>query len=81
MFAAPYSVDEVQFAYCNRTFLRWRTHRNRPILALAELDQCTLNKIAAQYGLQILESASSQNELMAQVSMKPVESISASQVS
>ncbi len=76
MFAAPYSLDEVQFAYCNRIFLRWRTHRNRPILALAALDQCTLSEIAAQYSLEILESASSQNELMAQVSMKPDESIS-----
>jgi REP-associated tyrosine transposase len=76
MFAAPYSVDEVQFAYCNRIFLRWRTHRNRPILALAALDQCTLSEIAAQYGLEILQSESSQNELMAQVSMKPNESIS-----
>ena len=76
MFAEPYSLDEVQFAYCNRIFLRWRTHRNRPILALAALDQSTLSEIAAQYGLEILKSASSQNELMAQVSMKPGESIS-----
>jgi REP element-mobilizing transposase RayT len=76
MFAAPYSLDEVQFAYCNRIFLRWRTHRNRPILALAALDQPTLSEIAAQFGLQILKSASTQNELMAQVSMKPDESIS-----
>lgn len=77
MFAPPYSLDEVQFAYCNRIFLRWRTHRNRPSLVLAALDQLTLSEIAAQYGLEILESASSQNELMAQVSMKPHESISA----
>lgn len=76
MFAAPYSLDEVQFAYCNRIFLRWRMHRNRPSLALAALDQCTLSEIAAQYGLEILKSASSQNELMSQVSMKPDESIS-----
>src|SRR6185369_8385896 len=77
MFVAPYSLDEVKFAYCNRIFLRWRTHRNRPFPVLAELDQCTLSEIAARYGLEIVESASSQNELMAQVSMKPDESISA----
>ncbi len=77
MFVAPYSLDEVQFAYCNRIFLRWRTHRNRPVMELAALDQSTLSEIAAQYGLEILKSASSQNELMAQVSMKPDEPISA----
>ena len=76
MFAAPYSLDEVQFAYCNRVFLRWRTHRNRPLLALSALDQDRLSEIAAQYGLEILTSASGQNELIAQVSMKPDESIS-----
>jgi len=77
MFIQPYLRDELNFAYCYRVYLRWRTHRARPLAPLAELDQAVLGKIADKYGIRVLECASNATDLLALVSLKPEETISA----
>lgn len=76
MFAQPYLKDELRFAYCYRVYLRWRTHRARPLAALAELDKTVLLNIGDKYGIRVLESASNATDLLTLVSLKPEETIS-----
>src|SRR5262245_21517391 len=71
MFIQPYLQNELHFAYCYRVYLRWRTHRARPLAPLAELDQSVLESIAGKYGIRVLEYASNATDLMALVSLKP----------
>jgi putative transposase len=77
MFIQPYLRNELHFAYCYRVYLRWRTHRARPLAPLAELDQAVLESIAGKYGIHVLEFASNATDLLALVSLKPEETISA----
>jgi putative transposase len=77
MFIQPYLRNELNFAYCYRVYLRWRTHRARPLAPLAELDQAVLENIASKYGIRVLESASNTTDLLVLVSLKPEETISA----
>jgi putative transposase len=77
MFIQPYIQEEMRFAYCYRVYLRWRTHRARPLAPLAELDRAVLANIANKYGIRVLESASNATDLLALVSLKPEETISA----
>ncbi len=77
MFIQPYLREELRFAYCYRVYLRWRTHRARPLTPLAELDQAVLANIADRYGIRVLECASNATDLLALVSLKPEETISA----
>jgi len=75
MFIQPYSQQELRFAYCYRVYLRWRTHRARPLAPLGMLDQSVLETIAGKYGIRVLECASNATDLL--VSLKPEETISA----
>jgi putative transposase len=77
MFIQPYLLNELHFAYCYRVYLRWRTHRARPLAPLAKLDQAVLENIADKYGIRVLECASNTTDLLALVSLKPEETISA----
>ncbi len=77
MLIQPYSLSELRFAYCYRVYLRWRTHCARPLAPLATLDQAALENIASKYGIHVLESASNTTDLLALVSLKPEETISA----
>ncbi len=77
MFIQPYLRNELNFAYCYRVYLRWRTHRARPLAPLAELDQEILESIGAKYGIRVLECASNTTDLLSLVSLKPEETISA----
>jgi putative transposase len=77
MFVQPYLQNELHFAYCYRAYLRWRTHRARPLAPLVELDQEFLENIASKYGIRVLECASNTTDLLALVSLKPEETISA----
>ena len=77
MFVQPYVKDELQFAYCYRVYLRWRTHRARPLAALAEMDKTVLANIGERYGIHVLESASNATDVLTLVSLKPEETISA----
>jgi REP element-mobilizing transposase RayT len=77
MLIQPYLLSELHFAYCYRVYLRWRTHRARPIIQMAGLDKAVLESIARKYGIRVLECASSATDLLALVSLKPEETISA----
>ncbi|HEV2665054.1 MAG TPA: IS200/IS605 family transposase [Blastocatellia bacterium] len=77
MLIQPYPLNELHFAYCYRVYLRWRTHRARPIMQMACLDQTVLEGIASKYGVHVLECASSATDLLTLVSLKPEETISA----
>jgi REP element-mobilizing transposase RayT len=76
MFIQPYSRDELSFAYCYRVYLRWQTHRKRPSTALAKLDCATLNDLASEYQIHVLEFASDTSDLLVEVSLVPTETIS-----
>jgi putative transposase len=77
MFIHNYQQSELHFAYCYRVYLRWRTHRARPLASLATLDQTVLTTIAGKYGLRVLECASNATDVLTLVSLKPEETISA----
>jgi REP element-mobilizing transposase RayT len=76
MLIQPYLLSELHFAYCYRVYLRWRTHRARPIPQMAGLHQPVLESIASKYGARVLECASNPTDLLALVSLKPEETIS-----
>jgi len=77
MLIQPYLRNELHFAYCYRVYLRWRTHRARPLAPMAKLDQTVLENIASKYDVRVLECASNTTDLLALVSLKPEETISA----
>jgi REP element-mobilizing transposase RayT len=73
----PYNLDELEFAFCYRLYLRWSTHRRNPQSHLAELDPSTLEAIAKRYDMRILESSSSKTDVRLMASLKPQETVSA----
>jgi putative transposase len=77
VFVQPYLLEEMRFAYCYRVFLRWRTHRAQPNPALTGLEHSALATLANEYGIHLLESAANETDLLALVSLKPEETISA----
>ncbi len=76
MFIQPYHQDEVHFAYCYRVYIRWRTHRGKPYTPLAKLDRARLAALVSEYGISVLECASDTTDLLAEVSLRPTETIS-----
>ena len=76
MFIHPYHQDELHFAYCYRVYIRWRTHRGKAYTPLAKLDRARLAALASEYGISVLECASDTTDLLAEVSLRPTETIS-----
>ena len=76
MLIQPYERDELQFAYCYRVYMRWRTHRGRPCQPLGRFDKATLSTLAQNYGIRVLECATNPTDLLTEVSLKPTETIS-----
>jgi len=77
MFIQHYSLDELQFAYCCRVYLRWLTYKGKPNSALNELSQSAIEKIGERYGIHILESDANDTEVRLLASLKPQETVSA----
>jgi REP element-mobilizing transposase RayT len=77
MLIQPYELDELHFAYCYRVYLRWRTHRAKPHPVLAELDQTAIEDVGNRYNIHVLESSSSETDVLVLVSLGPRETISA----
>jgi REP element-mobilizing transposase RayT len=76
MLVQPYALQELQFAYCYRVYLRWRTHNARPCAALTKLNKSVLSALALPYDIHVLEMASDSTDLLTEVSLKPIETIS-----
>ena len=73
----PYELAELQFAWCNRVFLRTRTHRRRPSAHLVNLQQQTLEDLLDPYGIHVLEIATDSIEIRLLLSLLPAESVAA----
>jgi REP element-mobilizing transposase RayT len=76
MLIQPYDLKELQFAYCYRVYIRWRTHRGRLCQPLSRLDNPTLSTLVKNYDINVLECATNPTDLLAEVSLKPAETIS-----
>lgn len=77
MYLAPYRLEDLHFAYCYHSYLRWNTRCLRPYRALARLDLSTLQRLTAELGIHILEVAPTATDVRVLVSLKPTETISA----
>jgi REP element-mobilizing transposase RayT len=77
MFIQPYALDELRFAYCYRIYLRWRTHRAKPLSVLASLNQPILDEIGSRFGIHILEANASDTDVLLLASLRPEETVSA----
>ena len=76
MLLQPYSADQLRVAWCNRLFLRCRTHRNNPIDLVASLSSASLEKLLEPYGIHLLELVTTSTEFQVMLSLKPCESAS-----
>lgn len=77
MFLQPYQPHELRFAYCYRVYFRCRTHKLRSLTPLVSLDRRALNELMAPYNVRVLKSATDTTDLLALMSLQPMESISA----
>lgn len=77
MLIQSYALPELRFAYCYRVYLRWRTHRAKRYAVLSKLNKSTLAELAAPYDIRVLESASDRTDLLTEISLKPLDTISA----
>lgn len=76
MLIQPYELNELRFAYCYRVFLRWRTHRAKPCPPLAALSRSSLAELVESYDIRVLECASNPTDVLAEISLRPAETIS-----
>jgi len=76
MLLQPYSAEELRVAWCNRLFLRCRTHRNKPIESLDSLTPQILSQRLEPYGIHLLELVTNSTEFQVMLSLKPTESTS-----
>ena len=76
MLIQPYQLQELLFAWCNRVYLRTRTHRRKPIHALATLTAEELSDALKPYNIELLEFTSTDLEIRALLSLTPCEATS-----
>jgi hypothetical protein len=76
MLLVPYQLDELQFAYCYRVYLRWRTYRAKAVPALAQLTLPLAQEMADNFGIHVLECNANDTDAMMLVSLKPAETVS-----
>jgi REP element-mobilizing transposase RayT len=57
--------------------MRWRTHCAKPYTSLLSLDNATLSELSGKYGIHVLECATTETDLLTEISLKPAETISA----
>jgi REP element-mobilizing transposase RayT len=77
MLLVPYRADELRFAFCYHTYLRWCTHRLRSYPALAQLDRTALQQLVERFSIHVLECQSEPKGARVLVSLQPQESVSA----
>jgi REP element-mobilizing transposase RayT len=73
----PYDESELQFAFCNRIYLRWCTYRARRCAALLELDAAVLTDLSKPYGIHILDCQTDECNVLVLASLAPTETVSA----
>jgi REP element-mobilizing transposase RayT len=76
MFLPPIIPSNLHLAFTYKVYLRWHTHRLRPLPALAELSLAEAQKFAAPVGVKILELRADETNLLVLVSLLPTESVS-----
>ena len=76
MFLQAYSPEELRVEWCNRIFIRCRSHRNKPIEALSSLTTLILGELLEPYGIHVLEFVATPIGFQALLSLKPTESTS-----
>lgn len=76
MLMQAYAAEELKFAWCNRVYLRFQTHRRKSIPSLACATTNTLNAELEAYAIHLLEVSSGETELRLLASLRPDESIS-----
>ncbi|MBX3416472.1 MAG: IS200/IS605 family transposase [Pirellulaceae bacterium] len=60
---ASFSADELAFAWCNRIYFAFHTHRRKPIECLRQFDKQTLKELLDPYGIHLLEFTSTEIEI------------------
>lgn len=75
MLIRPYQLEELKFAWCYRVYYRWGTHRTRPQMVLAQLDQVALDAMLQPYGIRILEATADQTAVKMLASLLPNETV------
>ena len=70
----PFELDELRFAWCNRIYLRTRTHWRNPIPKLSALTNEVLADLLEPYQLHVLETATNDIEACFLLSLNPRES-------
>jgi REP element-mobilizing transposase RayT len=73
----PYEIAELRFAWCNRVYLRSRTHLRKPSSHLGKLQTNILADRMQPYGIQVLELATNAIAFRVLLSLLPTESVSA----
>ena len=76
MFLPPVIPSNLHLAFTYKVYLRWHTHRLRPLPALAELSLAEAQEFAAPAGIRILELRADERNLLVLVSLLPTESVS-----
>jgi REP element-mobilizing transposase RayT len=76
MFIQPYLPEEIHYAWCYRTYFRWRTFRRRPQPKLRELTAKVLKEVLLPYDIHLLDYAADEIDVRLLVSLRPAESVS-----
>ena len=73
MAARPFELDELNFAFSNRIYFRFKTYRSRPSEILSTLSQHTLVELLKPYNIHLLESNCAPTEAKLRASLLPTE--------
>lgn len=76
MLIQPFSLNELEFAWCHRVYLCFGTHRRKPIEQLLQLDQGVISELLKSYGIHVLEISSDATDIRLLVSLGVQESVS-----
>lgn len=76
MFLPPVHATDLHLAYTYKVYLRWHTHRLRPLPALATLTLAEAQAFAASAGIRMLELSADETNVLVLVSLLPTESVS-----
>ena len=73
----PYQSSDLQFAYCYRIYLRFRTHAATRIPQLAEMTREIVHLAVEPMGVHVLELSADSTDCLCLLSLRPEDSVSA----